>query len=137
MFNTLPFYLAEGFRSGGDGSGILRPGGIAAMFGLLNLVTYVTTTGYRLSTAIARSGCGMRGRLWLLWALQTARGVCCTALGTPRFRGSLPATAAMLVPFAVTLQQVRRCPYDMYGSCVRMIRQCLFRYAVMVTFLNV
>ncbi|MCO5611669.1 hypothetical protein L7F22_065924 [Adiantum nelumboides] len=70
-------------------------GVVASIFGLANFIT--RPFGGALSDFVARRF-GMRGRLWVLWILQTLSGVFCIVL--PRANGLEPAVVILLV-FAI------------------------------------
>ncbi|KXZ46783.1 hypothetical protein GPECTOR_40g517 [Gonium pectorale] len=94
-FNILPLYLTDRFRLSPASAGAL-----AAAFGLLNVGTRVA--GGAASNALSRRY-GMRGRLWALWGLQVAGGVCCVLVGTAS-RSSLAGTAVLLLLFGAAVQ---------------------------------
>uniref|UniRef100_A0A0D6QSD1 Major facilitator superfamily (MFS) profile domain-containing protein n=1 Tax=Araucaria cunninghamii TaxID=56994 RepID=A0A0D6QSD1_ARACU len=74
-------------------------GAVASSFGLANFVT--CPFGGVLSDATARRF-GMRGRLWVLWTLQTVSGVFCILLG--KANAALTFSIILLVLFSVFIQ---------------------------------
>ncbi|GLI69843.1 hypothetical protein VaNZ11_014560, partial [Volvox africanus] len=97
LYNLLTLYLFQRY-----GMSFIAAGALAAMPGLLNAVMQIY--GSCLSGLVGRSF-GMRGRLWLLWASQSAGGLCCLLLGRCRGGSSgLTATALLLLLFALSTQ---------------------------------
>lgn len=72
---------------------------IASSFGLANFVS--CPLGGTVSDMSARRF-GMRGRLWVLWTLQTIAGIVCFLLG--RASGSLGLSIVLLLVFSVFVQ---------------------------------
>ena len=71
---------------------------VASTFGLANF--FSRPSGGLLSDAIARR-CGMRGRLWTLWILQSLGGVFCILLG---LMNNLGAAIAVMIIFSIFQQ---------------------------------
>ncbi|XP_073316047.1 high affinity nitrate transporter 2.5-like [Primulina huaijiensis] len=71
---------------------------IAASFGLANL--FSRPGGGMLSDLMAKKF-GMRGRLWILWVVQTLGGIFCILLGKA---GSLSLSVTMMLIFSVFVQ---------------------------------
>jgi NNP family nitrate/nitrite transporter-like MFS transporter len=76
-----------------------RAGVIASVFGLMNIFT--RPCGGILSDAISRRF-GMRGRLWILWLLQSGGGMLCIVLG--QAVTSLAASVSVVVIFSIFVQ---------------------------------
>ncbi|KAG2449202.1 hypothetical protein HYH02_005949 [Chlamydomonas schloesseri] len=97
LYNILSVYLCERF-----GMSFIGAGALAAMPGLLNVFSRVS--GSLLSGLVCRHF-GMRGRLWLLWATQTAGGLCCVGLGLcGGGQSGLGATGVLLLLFGLFTQ---------------------------------
>ncbi|CAO2204503.1 unnamed protein product [Urochloa humidicola] len=78
----------------------LRTAGlIAASFGMVNLVS--RPVGGSISDGLS-ARFGMRGRLWGLWAVQTAEGALCIALGA--VSGSFAASVGVMILFSLFVQ---------------------------------
>ncbi|KAG0593287.1 hypothetical protein KC19_1G318600 [Ceratodon purpureus] len=75
-----------------------RAGIIASVFGLMNIFT--RPCGGILSDAISKSF-GMRGRLWILWLLQSTGGMLCIVLGNVT---TLAASVSVMVIFSIFVQ---------------------------------
>lgn len=71
---------------------------IASVFGLMNIFT--RPGGGILSDVVSRTF-GMRGRLWILWLLQTVGGLLCIALGNVT---TLAASVGVIVVFSIFVQ---------------------------------
>ncbi|KAG2490406.1 hypothetical protein HYH03_011206 [Edaphochlamys debaryana] len=97
-YNVLPLYFVQHFDLG-----IVQAGAIMCCYGLLNVWTRVS--GALASNAVSRTaGFGMRGRLWLLWGMQTCGGLSCALLGGAA-QPSLAATVLLALLFGVFSQQ--------------------------------
>ncbi|GLJ06528.1 hypothetical protein SUGI_0041130 [Cryptomeria japonica] len=92
--NIIALYFYDWFDLDVEIAGV-----IASSFGLANFFT--CPCGGILSDVTARR-LGMRGRLWVLWALQTTAGVFCILLA--RASGSLALSVLFLLLFSVFVQ---------------------------------
>ncbi|KAL4436328.1 hypothetical protein ABPG77_009890 [Micractinium sp. CCAP 211/92] len=93
MNNVLSQYLYDQFNTN-----LTAAGALASLFGFCNL--FSRPAGGLLSDLAARR-LGMRGRLWVLYLLQSvAAAFCC---GLSRFGGSLGGTMAMAVCMALAV----------------------------------
>lgn len=91
--NVLAEYYYDHFDVNLNHAGI-----IASVFGLMNIVT--RPGGGVLSDYVSRSF-GMRGRLWILWLLQSLGGLLCIVMGNvSTLRGSI----SVMVLFSVFVQ---------------------------------
>eukprot|EP00882_Tetradesmus_deserticola_P020203 GHRQ01021780.1.p1 GENE.GHRQ01021780.1~~GHRQ01021780.1.p1 ORF type:complete len:278 (+),score=92.87 GHRQ01021780.1:423-1256(+) len=95
--NVIVYYLYDQFR--------LTPvlaGALGSIFGMMNIFT--RATGGMISD-LAACYYGMRGRLWVLWIVQTLGGVFCLLLGITPVYSSLTATMVILILFSIWCQQ--------------------------------
>lgn len=94
---TIDNILAEYYYDHFD-LNLKRAGIIASVFGLMNIFT--RPGGGILSDVMSRSF-GMRGRLWILWLLQSAGGLLCIVLGNV---STLSASVGVMVLFSIFVQ---------------------------------
>lgn len=93
--NVISQYLYDQFHLELHVAGML-----GSVFGLLNL--FSRPSGGVISDMAAKRW-GMRGRLWVLWIIQTLGGVFCLVMGLVSH--SLPATMGILIIFSLFCQQ--------------------------------
>mmetsp|Transcript_5328 Transcript_5328/g.9214 ORF Transcript_5328/g.9214 Transcript_5328/m.9214 type:complete len:551 (-) Transcript_5328:681-2333(-) len=93
--NVIVYYLYDNFQMD-----LVTAGAIGGLFGLMNL--FSRATGGMLSDLCA-SRFGMRGRLWVLWILQTLGGVSCLVMGHVDY--SEGGTIAAMLIFSIFCQQ--------------------------------
>ena len=86
-------------------------GGLGALFGLMNI--FSRASGGIISDIIAVPF-GMRGRLWVLWSIQTLGGIFCIAMSYVDHDQT--ATIIVMVIFSIFCQQVSVCVCVCYLS---------------------
>mmetsp|Transcript_14 Transcript_14/g.35 ORF Transcript_14/g.35 Transcript_14/m.35 type:complete len:497 (-) Transcript_14:9-1499(-) len=72
---------------------------LGSLFGLMNLFARAMGGGM---SDVAAKYCGMKGRLWVLWATQTLEGVFCILMGLA-YR-SLTGTVILMICFSLCVQ---------------------------------
>lgn len=95
--NVIVYYLYDQFRLNA-----VIAGAMGSIFGMMNIFT--RASGGMISDLAARYY-GMRGRLWVLWTIQTLGGVFCVLLGITPVYSSLSVTMGILVIFSIWCQQ--------------------------------
>jgi NNP family nitrate/nitrite transporter-like MFS transporter len=93
--NVITEYFYDQF-----GTSLTVAGALGAIFGLMNLFT--RATGGMLSDWVAKYW-GMRGRIWVLWIIQTLGCIFCIVLG--KVSNSLSTTIVILIIFSIFCQQ--------------------------------
>jgi MFS transporter, NNP family, nitrate/nitrite transporter len=93
--NMLTYYLYDQFELP-----LVTAGGLGGLYGLMNIFT--RATGGMVSDLVAVRY-GMRGRLWVLWIIQTLGGLFCMLLGLVDY--SLGATITAIILFSIFSQQ--------------------------------
>ena len=101
MNNIIAPYLFDQFSLNIQIAGVL-----GSCFGLMNL--FARSLGGICSDMVAAKY-GMRGRLWVLWILQTLEGLLCVVMG--RLYMSLPATLVCMIFFSTTVQMSEGASY--------------------------
>ena len=95
--NIIVNYLYDQF-----GLTLATAGGLGSLFGFMNI--FSRASGGMLSDLVAKK-CGMRGRLWTLWTLQTLGGVFCLVMGYVDYTQT--GTIIVMIIFSIFCQQVR------------------------------
>eukprot|EP01025_Chloroclados_australasicus_P057104 TRINITY_DN7106_c1_g4_i1.p2 TRINITY_DN7106_c1_g4~~TRINITY_DN7106_c1_g4_i1.p2 ORF type:complete len:339 (-),score=23.95 TRINITY_DN7106_c1_g4_i1:586-1602(-) len=102
MNNIITPYLFDQF-----GVGLTLAGILGACFGLMNL--FARSTGGILSDFFSRKF-GMRGRLWVLYTVQTIQGIMCVLVGT--MQNTLAGTMITMVLFSLFVQASEGAQYS-------------------------
>ncbi|GAX75764.1 hypothetical protein CEUSTIGMA_g3207.t1 [Chlamydomonas eustigma] len=79
---------------------LVTAGGLGVLFGLMNL--FSRASGGMLSDLVAVPY-GMRGRLWLLWVIQSLSGAFCIGMAYVNY--SLRASIGLMIIFSIFCQQ--------------------------------
>ncbi len=98
VLNVVTLFVTEQY-----GASVMAAGALGAIVGLPNFVT--RPAGGLVSGLVCRRY-GMRGRVWLLWACQTAGGLLCVSLGLAA-GVHIALEAVLLLLFAVCCHMVR------------------------------
>lgn len=101
MNNIIAPYFFDQFEMNIEIAGML-----GSCFGLMNL--FARSLG-GITTDMVAARYGMRGRLWVLWIIQTGEGLLCILLG--RLSGNLAATIVVMIFFSTMVQMAEGASY--------------------------